>query len=120
MPAPLSLDLRQRIVTRYLSGQGTYEDVADHFSVGKASVVRFVSQYRRSGRLEPKAATGGQESKLNEKALATLRSLVEEQPDRTVYELAVALEEQTGISVGTSTISRGLAKLRLTRKKRHW
>ena len=46
-----------------------------------------------------------------------LTTLVEEDNDATLPQLAQRLEAQTNLKVSSSTISRGIKKINLTRKK---
>ncbi len=49
----LSLDLRERIVESYESGEGSYAAIAERFSVGPTVVGKFVRQKRDLGTLAP-------------------------------------------------------------------
>lgn len=117
MPKPYSGDLRERVVAAVDAGGGR-EEVAQQFSVGSATVYRWVRRKREKGSLEPDAMGGPRVTKLDKEALAALGRLVAEGSDRTIAELRDQLESETGVDVSTSTISRGLAKLGLTRKKK--
>jgi putative transposase len=117
MPAPYSVDLRERVVRAYLSGAGTYAEVASRFDVGEATVDRWVSRFRRAGSVEPDPMGGDRHSKFGESDEATLRELVEEDPDITRDELVRALADR-GLEVSTSAVQRALERNALTRKKR--
>lgn len=117
MPIALSIDLRQRIVEAYDPKTTSFRDVAERFSVGEASVNRFVHQLRKTGSLAPRPHAGGNPSKLQEAELATLRELVTEKSDRTRAELLVALAERCKVLVSAATVGRALTALGLTRKK---
>jgi transposase len=118
MPEPLSLDLRERIVTAYESGDVTRDEVAELFQVGRASVNRLVRRFRETGTVEPTPHGGGKPRKLTAKGENALRGLLVERPDATVAEFVTLLERQTGLAVSTSTMSRALARLGFTRKER--
>ena len=49
----LSLDLRERIVEAYEAGEGSYEAIAERFSVGPTVVGKLVHQKRDLGTLAP-------------------------------------------------------------------
>lgn len=117
MPRPYSTDLRERVVAALEKGM-TYEQVADLFGIGEASVSRWASRKRKRGTVEPDKLGGYRGSKLGEEGLQILSELVNERPDRTNSELADCYRERTGKKVSTATISRGLKKLGLTRKKK--
>lgn len=118
MPQPYSIDLRQRVVEAYRSGQGSFAEVAKQFSVGEATVNRWVSLLRRTGSLAPMPATGGQPSKLDGEALDAVHILVLEKPDIIEREIAHALATIHDLDVSRSAVSRALKRLDLSRKKR--
>jgi len=117
MPAPLSMDLRVRIVERYLEDGATVDSVAAQFGVGRASVSRFLRQQRETGHLEPGKLGGGRGSVIADDDLDNVHVLVEEKPDRTQEELVDAYEARTGVRVSRSTMSRALKRAGLSRKK---
>ena len=55
----LSLDLRERIVAAYEAGEGSYEVIAERFSVGATVVGNFVRQKRDLGTLAPQVHRRG-------------------------------------------------------------
>jgi len=113
---PLSMDLRERIVAARTAGQEG-DVVAERFGVGIATVRRLDRRVREGRSLEP-GVSSGRRPRVNEEGLAILTALVIEKPDRLIPELMAELEAQAGIAVSSSTMSRCLAKLGLTRKKR--
>lgn len=117
MPKPYSKDLRERIV-RALAASKSYDQVAEEFNVGRATVGRYARRLRERGDLEPDPMGGARNIKLDDEALGVLKELVEEQPDRTLEELTDKLEERTGTRVALSTVVRRLAELGMTRKKK--
>jgi transposase len=120
MSEPLSVDLRKRIVGAYERGGVTRQEVADLFQVGRATVNRLVKRYRTTGSLEPDPHGGGREPKFDKKGERVLRKLVEAHPDAMIPELVEFYFEKSGVVVGTSTMSRALARLGFTRKKSLW
>ena len=120
MPAPLSRDLRERLLEWYFAGNGSTDQAAAHFMVGPATASRWVARCRRTGERGPRAMGGLRvEPLLDSKALETVRRLVEETPSLTVDEIIDQLVEAGGPRVSPSTMKRGLRKLKLTRKKTH-
>ncbi|MDF5706696.1 MAG: helix-turn-helix domain-containing protein [Nostoc sp. S4] len=45
MPAPYSIDLRQRVINTYKGKQGSQRQIADRFQVSLSFVKRLVSRY---------------------------------------------------------------------------
>src|SRR6516165_327073 len=110
MPSPFSLDLRLRAVRAYENGNLSYAEVAEMFSVGEATLYRWVIQYRRTGSVEPKRARGGKTPQLDGEKLDAVHILVLEKPDRTEHEIAQALAAIHSLHVSRSTVSRALAR----------
>jgi transposase len=117
MPKAYSIDLRQRVVDAYEKLNLSYEAIAVQFSVGAASVDRWVSQFRRTGSVEPLPRGGGAPPKVDEAGLNILCELMERDRDATRGELARAYLEATGVSLSVATVGRRLWQLGYTRKK---
>ncbi len=113
-----SLDLRERVVAAVKRGEQTIEEVAAAFGVGQTFVKKMLRQQRATGDLAPRPHGGGHTPRLSAKHLASLRAEVSRHPDKTVVALREHLEAQLKVAVSTPTISRALAKLGLSRKKR--
>ena len=120
MPGPLSVDLRNRVVKAYLAGGVTYEKVAARFTVGAATVNRWVNQFRRTGAVEPKAMGTGPGHRIVGRYLELLQVLVEEQPDATRAELTWQFVERSGLVASEATVGRAMQRLGLTRKKKRF
>lgn len=118
MPSPYSQDLRERVVSAYLSGQGTYADVAVRFGVGVATVDRWLSRKRKTGSVVPDPMGGDRNGKFDEAAEAWLAAAVEDDPDATRQELMRLLQRERGLVVSGAAVQRALERLGLTRKKR--
>ena len=89
MPAPLSLDLRNRIVAAWENNEGTWDEIAERFAVGVASVDRLVSLIDNDG-------------------LKVVARLLAERPDLTDEELPYFCEQETKIRVSRPTIGRAV------------
>jgi transposase len=111
------MDLRQRVVDSCLAHDLTYREVADRFSVGEASVSRWLRRHRETGGVEPKGHAGGARPKVDIAGLELLRQLVAERPDATLKELAQSYENARSVRLALSIVCRALNKLELTRKK---
>ena len=116
MAAPLSEDLRRRVVEGVHDGL-TYMEAADQFSVGVATVSRLLRRLRVSGSVAA-SPMGGSTPILGDAEREVLRGLLAETPDLTLAELGCQLQEVTGLTVSVSTLSRVLKTMGISRKKR--
>jgi len=91
MPAPLSVDLRQRVIAAYQAKEGSQRQLAERFKVS-LSFIRDLSRYRQTGTVEPKhmgwccCETRAQ--------LSIVKALVEAQPDALLTELCERLAKR--------------------------
>ena len=113
-----STDLRERIALAYERGEGTLDDVADIFEVGRRTVARFLRKYRAGQSLAPQPHGGGYPAALRARHLTLLRERVLQAPDATLAELAGYLKRKARVEVHPATVCRALQKLGLPRKKK--
>ena len=119
MPAPLSNDLRLRIIAAWQRKEGTWDEIAERFGVGVATVDRLIARYRRTGSVLPTEQKSGPDAMLGEDDVAVVRELLEAEPDITLPELRQEFAAKTGTVVSVSTIGRAVRdRLGWTRKKR--
>ena len=113
MPAPISKDIRKRIIEARKQGD-SIEKIAREKSVNRHTVMRLVALYQETGSYEPRALNNGRKPKLDEKMLAKIRKRIEEQPDITLYEL----KEEFCLPVSLPALCKTInGKLGLRRKK---
>jgi transposase len=115
---PYSLDLRRRVVEAIENGDGTIEEVAALFRVGKTFVKDMLRLSRTTGHLKPQPHGGGATPALSARHLAALSRQVKRQPDATLEELRHHLAETAHVEVSAATVCRALQQLDLPRKKR--
>jgi transposase len=113
-----SADLRHKIVSAYEQGEGTLDEIAAIFDIGRCSVARYVRLHRSGESLQPKPRGGGVAFSLTEKHLAVLQARVAEKNDSTLAELVAHLADKQKVTVHPSTVCRALRRLGLPRKKR--
>jgi len=87
MPNPYPIELRERAVAAYEAGEGSYERVAQRFSVCSRSLVRWVARARDIGSVAPLKKGGGWQSPVE---LEAMHAVVRDKPDGTVEELTRA------------------------------
>src|SRR5262249_60229194 len=82
MPAPLSQDLRERIVAAIRNGS-SMRGAAARFSVSPSSAIKLMARFRATGSVAP-ARYGGHRRPILSPHEDLLRALVGERPDRTL------------------------------------
>ena len=115
MTAPLSQDLRQRIV-RAVDAGSSIRQVAKRFDVSASAAIKLMRRVRETGSTEP-AKIGGYRRPLLEAHANDLRAIVSMKAGITLHEIKVALAAR-GIEVkALSTIADMLHLLGLSHKK---
>jgi putative transposase len=115
MPAPMSLDLRERIVRAAEDGSSIRE-AARRFAVSPSAAIKLMQRIRTTGSAAP-ARFGGHRRALLAPHESDLRRLVEVRPDSTLAELQAELERRLGVVAGFSTIHNALRRSGLRLKK---
>ena len=106
------------MVEAYQRGEGTYEELAARFSVGVASVSRWLRRVRESGGVSPRAHAGGQRLLIQGADLIYLHQLVKAHPDWTEAELARELRTKRRVEVSDVTVGRAVRRLGYSVKKK--
>jgi transposase len=104
---PLSLDLRERIVTAYEANEGSKAEIGRRFAVTGAVVGKLVRQKQELGTLEPQTHKRGRKPAISGKTLEKLRSHLREHPDATLAERIKAL----GLQCSQKTLWQTLRKI---------
>lgn len=117
MSKSLSVDLRRRVVEAVGSGLSR-RAAAARFSVGVSSAIRWVTQARERGHLNPGKRGGNKRSHQIDAHTAFIVELVEAEPDLTLAEIAVRLDEAVGYRPLPSVVCRFFKRHGITRKKR--
>ncbi len=118
MPAALPLALRERVVEAYNNGEGSYSELAARFSVGQASVNRWLRMARKGSLVAGKRGPMKPEERLlKPEHLAFLKETIEDIPDSTGAELVAALKEVFGLEVSLATANRARRRLGFTPKR---
>lgn len=116
MPAPLSRDLRERIV-RAVEGGSSIRQAALRFEVSPSAAVKLMRRVRETGSPAP-ARYGGHRRPLLDPHEALVRSIVDARGDISLIEIQSELR-QHGVVVGAiSTIHHWLYRRGLRHKKR--
>ena len=115
MPAPLSPDLRRRVLDA--ARANTAPATAARFGVSVSSVHRLRRLGRDHGSVEPKAHAGGTSPTLADDDRPRFDGYLAENPSMPHHTMARRFEADTGRVVSRQTVQRALARWRITRKK---
>jgi len=115
MPAPLSNDLRERIIRAYKGGKPVKE-VAEQFFVGQDSVYKLIKHVQETGSIEPKPLNNGRKPSLNTTQMDEIKKMLIDRPNITLARLITELELPIGASALSKIINNKL-KLKPKRKK---
>src|SRR3954471_10253256 len=116
MTAPLSQDLRERIV-HAVEGGSTIRQADRRFAVSASAAIQLMQRVRQTGTLAP-AQIGGYRRPLLEKHADELRALVSSKAGITLKEMRDALHARGLVVKALSTIADMLHRLGLSHKKR--
>ena len=116
MTAPLSRDLRERIIRAVESGT-SIRQAALRFEVSPSAAVKLMRRVRETGSAAP-GRIGGPRRPVLEPHTGVLRSLVDAKDDITLAEIQAELRSRGIVVRALSTIHLALRRLGLTRKKR--
>jgi putative transposase len=115
MTAPLSQDLRQRIV-RAVEAGSSRRQAAERFAVSPSAAIKLMRRVRETGSTAP-AQIGGHRRPMLEPHADLIRALVANRVGITLKEMRAALAER-GIDVkALSTVADMLHRLGLSHKK---
>lgn len=103
----LSQDLRERIVSAYEAGEGSYAVLSARFAVGPTVVGKLVRQKRKLGTLASQVHRRGRKPAVAGKKEAELREHLQKQPDATILERRDAL----GLKCSEKTLWQTLRKM---------
>src|SRR5213595_1077047 len=103
MTAPLSQDLRERIV-QAVEGGSTIRQAARRFAVSASAAIKLMQRVRQTGSLAP-AQIGGYRRPLLEKHVDDLRAIVSSKPGITLKQMCGALHAHSIAVKALSTIA---------------
>lgn len=115
MRKPISLDLRERILTCYDTENGTREQVAKRFRVSLGMVKKLLSQRKHCGEIKVRYYRCGAKPLILESHREEMKTLLMKQPDLTLKEI----REHIKLDCTLPAIHYVLHDMGLTYKKRH-
>ena len=118
MTAPLSQDLRKRIV-RAVAGGSSIRQAAARYEVSPSAAVKLMRRVRETGSVAP-GWIGGHRRPVLQPHGDLLQSLVAAKPGITLAEIQTALRARGIVVSALSTIHHALRRIGFTRKKRRY
>lgn len=115
MPQPYSPDLRARVLHALEKSPLKRAEIAQQYEISPSTLYNWQKQLKEEGRSCAKPHAGGVASHFDPPVLQRVH---QEKTDRTIEELQVRYQEETGDSISYSSVRRLLARLGLTRKKK--
>jgi len=115
--AAYSLDLRQRILSAWENKENTQRGLAERFKVSLSFIRDLLRRYRETNEIAAKPQGGDRRSKIKGEDEELLKKIVAEQNDIYLREIQEKLQQDKGIEVSISGVSRTLKRLNLGRKK---
>ena len=116
MTKPLSIDLRERLISAVEGGMSR-RAAAERFGVAASTAIKWVDQWRRTGDVRPRPQGGDFRSHRIEAHANEVLALIEDTPDITLDEIALYLHDTHGLKVAPSTVWRLLDRHGMTFKK---
>lgn len=116
MAKPLSLDLRQRVISAIEDGLSCRQ-AAERFGVSAASAIRWRSRQREAGDVAAKPQGGDRKSRRIEAHAQLILDAVAGKSDITLAELRDKLKEH-GATVSVASLWRFFKRRKITLKKR--
>jgi transposase len=116
MAEAYAIELRQRVVAAYESGEGTFAAIAERFDLGIATVKRWVWQMQRAGHVAPRKKGGGTPSDVD---LGELEAIVRRLGDANAGEITAEYNRgrRSGERRHVSSIKRALYRAGFVVKK---
>jgi len=113
MPAPMSKDLRKRIIESKERGDSN-KKISREKEVSESAIERLLALYRATGSYEPRPLNRGRKPRLKAEQLEAVKKRILEQPDISLLELIEELNLPVCVSALCRTVNN---KLGLRRKK---
>ena len=113
MPAPLSMDLRKRIVEARKNGD-TVAKIAREKNVCTSTINKLLALHQETGGYTPRPLNNGRKPRLTMEQLEAIKSRIIDQPDISLLELITQMQLPLCVSALCRIVN---GKLGLRRKK---
>ena len=113
MPAPLSMDLRKRIIEARKNGD-TVAKIAREKNVSTSTINKLLALHQETGEYMPRPLNNGRKPRLTIEQLEAIKSRIIDQPDISLLELITQMQLPLCVSALCRIVN---GKLGLRRKK---
>ena len=118
MPAPLSIDLRQRVMAAYQAKEGSQRQLAERFKLKRVVCARFDPSLPADRHSRAKTTWRWSGCEIGKRTSCQLcKRSFEAQPDALLVELCERFAETTAVNMSVSTMQRAVQSLELSVKK---
>jgi transposase len=118
MPAPLSSDLRERVLQAYQETEESFSAIARRFKISDDSVRRYVAKFKERGIVEPEPHGGGMPAVIGFDQVDKLASVLAVKPDATLDQMVVTYKKMHGQEVTRTAMHRALVRFGISSKKK--
>jgi len=119
MPAPYSLDLREKAILACENGEYTQKEIAEQFGIGYRTLKAWLFLKKTTGDVTPKEHVHrGPLPVIDEKGLSYIKGLVDKKPDILISEIRELYSKKFKVRILPSMVSNAFKKLNLRRKKK--
>ena len=115
--APYSNNLRLRIVWQKIGKELSCWEIANNLNVSTGTVSNILKRFEETGKVNPTSSNRQESRKLGDYEFQVVIGLLLENPTLYLHEICSKLEEDTGISVSTSTVCRIIKSHGFSRKQ---
>lgn len=119
MSAPLPKALRLRVFSAWEEGGSSIREIAERFSVGTATVKRWIQLQRESGALDPAPRRYGRTPFATPDRRSMLRELADAHPEWNQEVLAEVWGQMYGKRISADTVGRALIAMHIHRGRHH-
>lgn len=117
MPAPYSIDFRQKVLNSYLE-RGSLRKTAERFDVSFTFVQTLVKRYKTENTLEPKPHKSGNPPKVQPAHYSFPRKLIDSENDLPLREICDRFQKEFFIKISIAAMHEALKRLGISRKKK--
>src|ERR1035437_5943258 len=108
-----SLDLRRRAVDAIHNGEGTLQEIADRFCIGRTTLCDLLRRERLTNSIAPASIRGRPPRRVDDSGRELLHQVITDQPDGTLAELTAAYNAVAVRTISATTVGKELRAMNL-------